>query len=247
MGPAACQHASHLDRDGHRFAAGHQRSGVARGDRRRLPAAVAPAQSACPGGAQSQRRDRHLPWSSDRRPHLRDRDRRQCRGRQEHLRPRVAGADGALARPPRSRPRDDRRLPLSPARAAGEAADVAQGLSRKLRHQAHGAVPGRREGRPRRGPRAGLFASGLRHRGGPVADGTASGRPDLRRSCRISSTSRSTSTLKRRTSKPGTWSASCCCSAPCSSSRPRTFTTSRTSAPRKRVPPVDASGPRSTD
>ena len=160
-----------------------QRADVARRGRGHLPAAVAPAEPLRRRHAEActRRPPRFSAPTTPRVPFV-HRHRRQRRGGEEHGLAHAAGAAVAVAEPPAGRSDHDRRLPAAAARARGSAGwSSARGFRRattsarlvRFMADVKSGVP--------EVTRAGLFASGLRHR--------------ARRACR-SSASRTSSSSK---------------------------------------------------
>ena len=131
--------------------------------RRRLPADLPAARPAHRGDPRAARGVEHVPARGRRRHPVRHRGGRLRRGRQVHHRTPAARAARPLARDPPRPAGHHGRLPLPERRAAAPRPDGAQGLPRVVRPARAAAVRLQGQGRPARGPRAGVRPPDVRH------------------------------------------------------------------------------------
>ena len=148
--------------------------------RRHLPPDLAAARPAHRGDPRAARRVEHVPARGRRRDPVRHRRRRLGRGRQVDHGPPAARAARPLARDAARPAGHHRRLPLPERRARAPRADGAQGLPGVVRPPRAAAVRLQGQGRPPRGPRAGVRPPDLRHPPGPRDRGEPPRRADRR-------------------------------------------------------------------
>ena len=158
------EHPPAADRRGTRPGAQPRRRGRPRRGARGVPAVVAAAHAARPGGRAPLPRLSHVPRGDDRPHAVRHRGRGVGVGRQVDHGPAAAAAAGALAAAPPRGAGDHRRLPAPQRRAGPPWADGPQGFPGVLRPPCTAALRHRGEGRTRGGGRARVLPPGLRHR-----------------------------------------------------------------------------------